>query len=389
MSSSVHLVFLVVCFVLAYYNLWPSWHHKKINNFSPAAQGLIRKVVNDNWGKLLDSTRDLIDARLEDGGQIVTSWHCNHKTFQDCFIFPKKLKPVRKYFMLPSQRWWINFHLPQMKVTIPKMIKRNKGACRFAKDLPCAWTKKENNEKRSRPARVSEALNTLWLPGQGSTILYLDLTSSILKQFNELYLFKNIDDVPLTRDQPTAQPTWAKWRDTAAALSQPAWARRHHQEGSRSASSRCTRFAAKNSQLWLVHVLIYQVIGLPLGLVALDMGSDGNLLFFMNSYLDTIRAQNTKILPNNSTNNNFTVQHYNSLIEAGRLEVVGEALFIGSCLIIGFSLLSLILENPAKTLIRSVRTSALMRSKEMNAKDLPVPIGNVVFIQWTLILFFV
>ena len=71
-SSSVHLVFLVVCFVLAYYNLWPSWHHKKINNFSPAAQGLIRKVVNDNWGKLLDLTRDLIDARLEDGGQIVT-----------------------------------------------------------------------------------------------------------------------------------------------------------------------------------------------------------------------------------------------------------------------------------------------------------------------------
>ena len=117
---------------------------------------------------------------------------------------------------------------------------------------------------------------------------------------------------------------------------------------------------------------------MPLGLVALDMGSDGNLLFFMNSYLDTIRAQNTRVLPNN----NFRVQHNNSSIETGRLEVVGEALFIGSCLIIGFSLLSLILENPAKTLIRSVRTSALMRSKEMNAKDLPVPIGNVVCIQW-------
>ena len=215
-------------------------------------------------------------------------------------------------------------------------------------------------------------------------------TSFILnKQFKEQYLFINSDDVPLTRDQPTAQPTWAKWRDTAAALSQPAWARRHHQEGSRSASSRCTRSGAKNSQLWLVHVLIYQVIGLPLGLVALDMGSDGNLLFFMNSYLDTIRAQNTRILTNNSTNNNFTVQHNNS---PSSIETVAwrlEGLFIGSCLIIGFSLLSLILENPAKTLIRSVRTSALMRSKEMNAKDLPVPIGNVFRIQWTLILFFV
>ena len=188
---------------------------------------------------------------------------------------------------------------------------------------------------------------------------------------------------PLTRDQPTAQPTWAKWRDTAAASSLPAWERRHHQEGSRSASSGCTRFAAKNSQLWLVHVLIYQVIGLPLGLVALDMGSDGNLLFFMNSYLDTIRAQNTRVLPND----NITMQHNNSSIETGReqREVAWrlEGLFIGSCLIIGFSLLSLILENPAKTLIRSVRTSALMRSKEMNAKDLPVPIGNVVCIQCT------
>ena len=66
-SSSVHLVFLVVCFVLAYFNLWPSWHHKKIKNFSPATRDLIREVVNNNWKKLMDCTRDLIDARLEDG----------------------------------------------------------------------------------------------------------------------------------------------------------------------------------------------------------------------------------------------------------------------------------------------------------------------------------
>ena len=135
---------------------------------------------------------------------------------------------------------------------------------------------------------------------------------------------------------------------------------------------------------------MYQVIGVPLGLVALDISSDGNLLLFMSSNL---RATNTTVLTNNSTENNFTMQHNNSSIETGseQREVAWrlEGLFIGSCLIIGFSLLSLILENPAKTLIRSVRTSALMRSKEMNAKDLPVPIGNVFRIQWTLILFFV
>ena len=87
--------------------------------------------------------------------------------------------------------------------------KRNTWACRFAKDLPCAWTKKENDEERSRPARFSEALNTLWLPWQGSTTLYLDFTSCILnKQFKELYLFINIDDVHLTTDQgSTYSPT--------------------------------------------------------------------------------------------------------------------------------------------------------------------------------------
>ena len=57
--------------------------------------------------------------------------------------------------------------------------------------------------------------------------------------------------------------------------------------------------------------MMYQVIGVPLGLVALDIGSDGNLLYFMSSYL---RATNTTVLTNNSTENNITMQHNNSSI---------------------------------------------------------------------------
>ena len=124
---------------------------------------------------------------------------------------------------------------------------------------------------------------------------------------------------------------------------------------------------------------MYQVIGVPLGLVALDIGSDGNFLYFMSSYL---RATNTTVLTNNSTENNFTMQHNNSSIEAGNAQGgVGalNGLFAASCLILFFSLLNLILENPAKTLIRSLRTSALMGSREMNAKDVPVPIGKIYF----------
>ena len=59
------------------------------------------------------------------------------------------------------------------------------------------------------------------------------------------------------------------------------------------------------------HVMMYQVIGVPLGLVALDIGSDGNLLISMPSYL---RGSNTTVLTNNSTENNITMQHNNSSI---------------------------------------------------------------------------
>ena len=125
--------------------------------------------------------------------------------------------------------------------------------------------------------------------------------------------------------------------------------------------------------------MMYQVIGVPLGLVALDIGSDGNLLLFMNS---NTRGTNTTVLTNNSTENNFTIQHNNSSIEAGNEQGVLGALFglfYASACVLSYSLLNLILENPAKTLIRSVRTSALMGSREMNAKDVPVPIGKIYF----------
>ena len=87
-----------------------------------------------------------------------------------------------------------------------------------------------------------------------------------------------------------------------------------------------------------------QVIGVPLGLVALDIGSDGNLLLFMRSYL---RATKTTVLTNNSTENNFTMQQNNSSIEAGNAQGGTGALFglwVASCIILFFSLLNLILE---------------------------------------------
>ena len=66
-SSTVHLVFLVFLFVLVYYDRWPTLHHRRVENLSLEVRTRIREVVEENWDTLIDCTKDLIDARLEDG----------------------------------------------------------------------------------------------------------------------------------------------------------------------------------------------------------------------------------------------------------------------------------------------------------------------------------
>ena len=99
-SPSVHLLFLLVCVVLVYCDLWPSIHHKKIKKLSLGARLKIKQVarnlflfvllrikrssrhlqktkknrgarknqvIEENWDKLLVCAKDLVDARLEDG----------------------------------------------------------------------------------------------------------------------------------------------------------------------------------------------------------------------------------------------------------------------------------------------------------------------------------
>ena len=62
-----HLLILLVCFVLVKCGWWPSWHHRRGGNLSLGARREITRVVEENWGELLKCTKDLIDARLEDG----------------------------------------------------------------------------------------------------------------------------------------------------------------------------------------------------------------------------------------------------------------------------------------------------------------------------------
>ena len=123
------------------------------------------------------------------------------------------------------------------------------------------------------------------------------------------------------------------------------------------------------SQLTIIHT-----IGVPLIIVAADVATDGNLLFDMNSYIDTLNNTSS-----NSTYDNVTEIHNSttSTETANRQGVVAlDGLFTASYLILALSMLNLIIGNPATTLIRKLRTSVLMASREMESKDVPLPIGD-------------
>ena len=64
----VHLFILLVCLVLVKCDWWPSWHHRRVENLSLGARTRIKQVVEESWEELLNSAKDLLDARLEDGG---------------------------------------------------------------------------------------------------------------------------------------------------------------------------------------------------------------------------------------------------------------------------------------------------------------------------------
>ena len=120
---------------------------------------------------------------------------------------------------------------------------------------------------------------------------------------------------------------------------------------------------------------ILKTVVVPLVLVAADVATDGNFLGVMRSYIDSLRANSTS----NSTDDNVTeILNSTTSSETGNREAALAlfGLWVASAFILLFSMLNLIFGNPVKTLIRNVRTSVLMASREMEAKDVPLPIGE-------------
>ena len=117
---------------------------------------------------------------------------------------------------------------------------------------------------------------------------------------------------------------------------------------------------------------------MPLALVALDIYSDGNLLYYMKSF--TQWATNTTNFIINSTNVT-ELQNSTTSAETGNQQggIALRGLFDTSCIILFVSMLNLILGNPFKTLIRNARSSALMASRELESEDVPLPMGEYFF----------
>ena len=130
----------------------------------------------------------------------------------------------------------------------------------------------------------------------------------------------------------------------------------------------------------LSRLTIIRVIALPLAIVAADVATDGYMLYFMKSHMDTaFEATNITSYTINRTDDNVTEQHNANITEReNHPKTTLDGLFLGSCTIFAFSLLNLLFGNPSKTLVRNARTSALMASRELESKDVPLPIGDFV-----------
>ena len=141
-------------------------------------------------------------------------------------------------------------------------------------------------------------------------------------------------------------------------------------------SADCFKSARRGVEL--SQLTIIQTIAMPLALVALDVYTDGTFLSDMNSHLASLISTNTTSYVNNSTDDNVTEQQNNSTSAETENWHALRGLSMASTIIISFSMLNLIFGNPFKTLIRNARSSALMASREMESKDVPLPIGEYI-----------
>ena len=99
---------------------------------------------------------------------------------------------------------------------------------------------------------------------------------------------------------------------------------------------------------------LFATMVLPLILVGSDMVSDGGVMAQMWPYT-FFGSQEARKRPD---------------------ALILGYLFVVSIIVLSFSSIKLLLSNPLATLVRNARTTVMMNSRELERKDVPVPLGN-------------
>ena len=122
-------------------------------------------------------------------------------------------------------------------------------------------------------------------------------------------------------------------------------------------------------------LLLFSTIVLPLMLVGADMVTDVGVLGQMWPY--TLWA---KTLARRGSGNqaelNSTGAANSSSVDTDMDEIPLFFLIIVSFLIFIASTVGLLFSNPLATLLRNACTTVMMNSRELERKDVPVPLGN-------------
>ena len=102
---------------------------------------------------------------------------------------------------------------------------------------------------------------------------------------------------------------------------------------------------------WLT---IFKATVVPSVFVAWDVGTDGKMVYNMAFVIRQIYHNDTP----------------------GLFFGLFLFLWIASCVILSVSMVNLIFGNPSKSLIRNAHTSVFIASRELESKDVPLPIGD-------------
>ena len=111
----------------------------------------------------------------------------------------------------------------------------------------------------------------------------------------------------------------------------------------------CLKSTTSTSTIKISWVTVIQVILVPLGLIAADVGSDGDVLQQMWPGTNLAGKEDGQLL---------------------------GTLFVSSAFVLFCSICNLLGSNPVKSLLRSARTSTLMKSRRAESENIALPIGD-------------